>query len=63
MGISFYTFQAISYLMDVCWGRIQASRSVPDTALYVCFFQLVLAGPIAPFRNDIFARAGSVGSG
>jgi len=105
VGISFYTFQAISYLLDVYWERIPASRSVPDTALYVCFFPLVLAGPIergarwlpqleqyhparldqlrdgferlllgcllkvgiadpiAPFCNDIFARAGSAGSG
>jgi D-alanyl-lipoteichoic acid acyltransferase DltB (MBOAT superfamily) len=46
VGISFYTFQAISYLMDVYWERIPASRSVLDTALYVCFFPLVLSGPI-----------------
>jgi alginate O-acetyltransferase complex protein AlgI len=46
VGISFYTFQAISYLMDVYWRRVPASGSVLDTALYVCFFPLVLSGPI-----------------
>ena len=46
VGISFYTFQAISYLLDVYWERVPASRSVLDTALYVGFFPLVLAGPI-----------------
>lgn len=46
VGISFYTFQAISYLMDVYWRRVPASTSVLDTALYVSFFPLVLSGPI-----------------
>ncbi len=105
VGISFYTFQAISYLMDVYWRRVPASSSVLDTALYVAFFPLVLSGPIergarwlpqleryqpfravqlrdafermllgyvlkvgiadplAPLCNDMFARAGSAGSG
>lgn len=31
VGISFYTFQAISYLMDVYWKRVAASRSVPTS--------------------------------
>ena len=46
IGISFYTFQAISYLLDVYWERMPASRSALDTALYVAFFPLVLSGPI-----------------
>jgi D-alanyl-lipoteichoic acid acyltransferase DltB (MBOAT superfamily) len=46
VGISFYTFQAISYLVDVHWRRVPASRSALDTALYVAFFPLVLSGPI-----------------
>ena len=46
VGISFYTFQAISYILDVYRGKVQANRSPLDTALYVSFFPLLLAGPI-----------------
>ncbi len=46
VGISFYTFQAISYLVDARRGKLEASRSPLDTALYVTFFPLLLAGPI-----------------
>jgi len=46
VGISFYVFQAISYLIDCRRGRLAPSRSWLDTALYVAFFPLLLAGPI-----------------
>ena len=46
IGISFYTFLSISYLLDVRSGKVEASVSWLDTALYVSFFPLVLAGPI-----------------
>jgi alginate O-acetyltransferase complex protein AlgI len=46
IGISFHTFQSISYLVDVYRGKIQPTRSLPDYALYLAFFPQLLAGPI-----------------
>jgi len=47
VGISFYTFHAISYLVDVYRGEVAPSRSVFDVLLYMAFFPLLIAGPIA----------------
>ena len=52
VGISFYTFQAISYTVDVYKGRIEARKSPLDVALYVSFFPQLLSGPIV--RADDF---------
>jgi len=46
LGISFYTFETISYIVDVYRGRIQPVRSPLDYALYILFFPHLLAGPI-----------------
>lgn len=46
VGISFYTFQSLSYVVDVYRGKIAAERSVLDYALYVAFFPQLVAGPI-----------------
>jgi alginate O-acetyltransferase complex protein AlgI len=46
LGISFYTFHSISYMVDVRRGRIAAERDFLRYALYVCFFPLLVAGPI-----------------
>ena len=46
LGISFYTLQTLSYLMDVYRGDIEAERHFGYLALYVCFFPTLLAGPI-----------------
>lgn len=46
VGISFYTFQAISYLVDVYRGRLAVESSIMDYALYVSFFPQLVAGPI-----------------
>ena len=45
-GISFYSFQSISYCLDVCRGRRGAERSFKDFALFVSFFPQLVAGPI-----------------
>lgn len=45
-GISFYTFQALSYTIDVYRGRFPAERDFPRYALYLSFFPQVVAGPI-----------------
>jgi alginate O-acetyltransferase complex protein AlgI len=46
VGISFYTFQTMSYTIDVYRERIPASRSPLDFALFVAFFPQLVAGPI-----------------
>ena len=46
VGISFYTFQSISYVVDVYRGTIPPARKLIDYALYVSFFPQLVAGPI-----------------
>ena len=46
IGISFFTFKAISYTVDVHRGQIEPSRRLADVALYITFFPQLLAGPI-----------------
>lgn len=46
VGISFYTFQTLSYSLDVYFGRTRPSNSFVDFALYVTFFPQLVAGPI-----------------
>ena len=46
LGISFYVFQSISYVIDVYRGTAKAERSLLCYALYVCFFPQLLQGPI-----------------
>lgn len=46
IGISFYTFQAIGYVLDVYKGKIQAERNFLDIALFLGFFPQISAGPI-----------------
>jgi len=44
VGISFYTFQSMSYTVDVYRGRIQAERSFLRVACYIAFFPQLVAG-------------------
>jgi D-alanyl-lipoteichoic acid acyltransferase DltB (MBOAT superfamily) len=46
LGISFYTFQTISYSIDVYQGKLKATKNYWDFALYVSFFPQLIAGPI-----------------
>jgi alginate O-acetyltransferase complex protein AlgI len=46
LGISFYTFETISYVVDVYRGKTKALRNLLDYALYIMFFPHLLAGPI-----------------
>ncbi|MBR4996597.1 MAG: MBOAT family protein [Bacteroidaceae bacterium] len=51
IGISFFTFQALSYSIDVYRGKITEHYSLPDFMLFVAFFPTVLSGPIEKARN------------
>ena len=46
VGISFYTFQTLSYTLEVYYGRLKARRSLLDFATFVSFFPQLVAGPI-----------------
>ncbi len=46
MGISFFTFQALGYLFDVKYKRIEAERNFMTYALFISFFPSIVAGPI-----------------
>jgi alginate O-acetyltransferase complex protein AlgI len=49
LGISFFTFQAMSYVIDVHRGQVKANRSLTDIALYVSLFPQLIAGPIVRY--------------
>lgn len=51
VGISFYTFQALSYTMDVYRGEIYAEKNFLKYALFVSFFPQLVAGPIERSKN------------
>ena len=51
VGISFYTFQAMGYVIDVYWRRARARTSLVDVAAFIAFFPSLLAGPIMRASN------------
>lgn len=51
IGISFYTFQAMSYLIDVYRGEVKAQKSILNLALYISLFPQLIAGPIVRYRT------------
>lgn len=51
IGISFFTFQAISYIVDVYRGETEASPQLVNTALYISFFPQLIAGPIVKYKD------------
>jgi alginate O-acetyltransferase complex protein AlgI len=77
IGISFHTFQSISYLVDVYRARTPAIRNAWDYALYIAFFPQLLSGPIVraglffgelfhwkpPVAGDVTYAAGRIAFG
>jgi alginate O-acetyltransferase complex protein AlgI len=51
IGISFYTFQALSYVIDVYRGDTPAQRDIYKLALYICLFPQLIAGPIVKYHD------------
>ena len=51
IGISFYTFMAIGYTLDVYYEEIEAEKNIGILALFISFFPLVLSGPIERAKN------------
>ena len=51
LGISFFTFQALSYVIDVYTKKVTANRRFSDIALYISFFPQLIAGPIVRYHD------------
>lgn len=51
IGISFYTFQALSYVIDVYRNEVKAQRDIYKLALYICLFPQLIAGPIVKYHD------------
>lgn len=51
IGISFYTFQVISYVIDVYRGTVAAQKSYIDMAMYISMFPQLIAGPIVRYSD------------
>jgi len=51
IGISFYTFQALSYVIDVYRGELSAQRSYSKVLLYITFFPQLISGPIIKYHD------------
>ena len=51
IGISFYTFQGMSYLIDVYKGTVKAEKSLVQYAVYISMFEQLIAGPIVTYSQ------------
>ena len=51
IGISFYTFQGISYIADVYKGKIKAEKSLLKFSVYISMFEQLIAGPIVTYNQ------------
>jgi alginate O-acetyltransferase complex protein AlgI len=55
IGISFYTFHSLSYLIDIYRKKSNAQRNIFDLSLYICMFSQLIAGPIIRY-SDIWPQ-------
>lgn len=51
LGISFYTFQTMSYTIDVYRGKVEAEDNIIDFGAFVCLFPQLIAGPIVKYSQ------------
>lgn len=51
LGISFYTFQSISYIVDVYRNETKAQKDIYKLALFICLFPQLIAGPIVKYHD------------
>ena len=59
LGISFYTFQTVSYVIDVYWEKVEPEKNILRVALFTSFFPLLIQGPISRFgdlKETLFAE-------
>ena len=53
IGISFFTFQAMSYVIDVYYRRVEVQKNLLHVALYISFFPQLVAGPIVRYNTIV----------
>ncbi len=51
IGLSYYTLQVISYLLDVYWGKIEAETNYAKVLLFTCYFPQMVQGPISKYSE------------
>ena len=51
IGISFYTFQTLSYIIDVYWGNVKVQKNIIDFGAYISMFPQLIAGPIVRYKD------------
>ncbi len=51
IGISFYTFQALSYSVDVYWGNVKVQKNWVNFSMYISLFPQLIAGPIVRYAD------------
>ena len=51
LGISFYTFQIMSYVIDLYRGKVKVEKSMIDLGTYLCMFPQLIAGPIVVYGD------------
>ena len=51
IGISFFTFQTMSYVIDVYRGKVEANKNIINFSAYVCLFPQLVAGPIVRYSS------------
>lgn len=54
LGVSFFTFQALTYLVDLYKEKIPAEKNILNMALYFSFFPKITQGPIEKYRHVLF---------
>ncbi len=63
IGISFFTFQGMSYVIDLYWGKVRVQRNPAYIAFYISFFPQLIAGPIVRYidiEEQIYQRTESL---
>ena len=51
IGISFYTFQILSYIIDVYWGKVPVQKNIINFGAYITMFPQLIAGPIVRYED------------
>ena len=51
IGISFFTFQTMSYVIDVYMGNVKYNKNILDFGTYVALFPQLVAGPIVRYKD------------